>query len=365
MTETLTREETPTAFDTAAKELFAQRLLDIANGSAVALMISVGHRTRLFDRMKEIGAATSREIAAAAVLEERYVREWLGAMVTGGVVLYDAGTGRYTLPAEHAAHLTRGAAPENLATIFQFCSLLGSVEDRIVHCFRNGGGVPYEAYPRFQEVMAEESAQTVLPALADTILPLAPGLVERLEQGIDVLDVGCGAGRAMNLLAQRFPKSRFTGWDISQEGIATARRQAALQGSTNVRFDVRDLERVDAENEYDLITAFDSIHDQAQPAKVLDNVQAALRPGGVFLMQDINGSGHVERDVEHPIGAFLYTISCMHCMTVSLACDGAGLGAMWGRAKAEEMLGEAGFTKVDVHALPHDFMNLYYIARHV
>ncbi len=362
MTETLELETMTVAYDAAAKESFAQQLVDTANAAAIALMISIGHRTRLFDALAAHGPATSTELAASAVLEERYVREWLGAMVTGRIVTYDARSRRYALPAEHAALLTRAASPENLAVMFQFVPLLAAVEDEAVACFTRGGGVPYEAYPRFQEVMAEESAQTVLPALVDSILPLAPGLVARLEAGIDVLDIGCGSGRALNMLARRFPASRFTGLDISVEGVSAGRRQAALQGSRNVRFEQRDVARLDVRAQYDLVTAFDAIHDQADPARVLANVHAALRPGGVFLMQDISGSGHVDGDLEHPIGPFLYTISCLHCMTVSLAADGAGLGAMWGRATAERMLGEAGFASVDVHDLPHDFMNLYYVA---
>jgi 2-polyprenyl-3-methyl-5-hydroxy-6-metoxy-1,4-benzoquinol methylase len=112
---------------------------------------------------------------------------------------------------------------------------------------------------------------------------------------------------------------------------------------------------------YDLITAFDAIHDQAWPDKVLAGVAKALRPNGVFLMQDIAASSHVHKNMDHPIGPLLYTVSCMHCMSVSLAQDGMGLGAMWGEEKARDMLQQAGFSRVEVKQLSHDFQNSYYI----
>ena len=120
------------------------------------------------------------------------MREWLGAMVTGGVVDYDPAAGTYALPAEHAAWLTRAAGTDNLAVQAQFIPLLAQVEQPLIDCFRNGGGVPYAAYPRFQQLMAEDSGAIHDAALIDTILPLVPGLPARLAAGIDVADVGCG-----------------------------------------------------------------------------------------------------------------------------------------------------------------------------
>jgi 2-polyprenyl-3-methyl-5-hydroxy-6-metoxy-1,4-benzoquinol methylase len=284
-------------------------------------------------------------------------------MVVGGVVEHDPHDETYRLPPEHAAWLTRAANPDNIAVAAQFVPVLASVEDRIVESFREGGGVPYSAFGRFHEVMAEDSGQTVLAALTDSILPLVPGLAERLEEGIDVLDVGCGSGRAMNLLARKFPNSRFVGYDFSEEAIARAREEAAESGATNVRFEVKDVTVLGEEASYDLVTTFDAIHDQANPAAVLKGIAAALRPDGVYLMQDIAGSSNLHNNMDHPLGPFMYTVSTMHCMTVSLAQGGEGLGTMWGEEKATEMLKEAGFGEVKVERLPHDFQNTYYIAK--
>lgn len=352
-----------TAISSAVRaEAFAGRLAGMFNDAAVTLMISIGHRTGLFDTLAVAGDVTSQRLADAAGLNERYVREWLGAMLTGGIVEHDPRRGTYRLPPEHAASLTRAASPANLAVTSQFIPMLGAVEDQIVACFRNGGGVPYAAYGRFHEVMAEESAQTVLAVLVDHILPLVPGIIERLQRGIDVIDVGCGSGRAILLLAERFPKSRFTGADFSAEGIARANGEAARRGLDNVRFVQEDAARMADDAAYDLALTFDAIHDQAAPATVLANIRRALRPGGAYLMQDIGASSHHHENVDHPMGPFLYTISCLHCMTVSLSADGAGLGAMWGDQMARAMLTEAGFRDVTMSRLPHDPMNYYYVA---
>jgi len=344
-------------------EAFAEKLVGLLNGGSLALMVSVGHRTGLFDAMAFLPPSTSAQVAEAAKLQERYVREWLGAMVTGGIVEYDAGTQTYSLPPEHAASLTRAATPNNLAVGFQFLPVLGSVEDRVVESFRNGGGVPYSEYGRFHEVMAEESGQTVVAGMFEHILPLAPGLEDALRRGIDVLDVGCGRGRALALLAEAFPQSRFTGYDFSEEAVAEANAQAERKGLTNLRYVVKDVATLADAERFDLITAFDAIHDQAQPAKVLAGISKALRPDGIFLMQDIAGSSHLHKNMELPLGPMLYTISCMHCMTVSLALGGAGLGTMWGEELACKMLDEAGFRQVEVRRLPHDIINSYYIAK--
>ncbi|MBA4020482.1 MAG: transcriptional regulator [Pirellula sp.] len=348
--------------DQKKSEDFAQKMLSVVNHAGLALMTSLGHRSGLFDAMADMPPATSEEIAERTGLNERYVREWLAAMVTGEIVEFDSAARTYQLPAEHAAWVTRKASPNNLAVSTQFVAVLGGVEEHVLAAFRHGRGVPYAAYNRFHEVMAEESAQSVVAGLHDHIVPLIPGMETRLARGIDVLDVGCGSGRAMMHLAEAYPKSRFVGYDFSEEATAGAKREIERRGLKNVCFSQRDLATMSDVEAFDLITAFDAIHDQAKPDTVLRNVRRALRPGGIFLMQDISGSGHLHADCNHPVGPFLYTISCMHCMSVSLAGGGPGLGAMWGKELALKMLGEAGFNNVRVESLEHDPMNFWYVA---
>jgi len=341
---------------------FTERLLGCFNDAALALMISIGHRTRLFDVMADMDPATSQEIADRARLSERYVREWLAAMTTGGMIDHNPATNRYWLPVERAACLTRAATPNNLASVAQWFAVLGAVEDKVVDAFAHGRGVPYSAYGRFHEVMAEESGQTVVAGLDEHILPLVPGLEDRLERGIDVVDVGCGRGKALMHLAERFPRSRFTGIDISEAATASAVSEAVERELHNIQFSRIDAARWDATEAYDLVLAFDAIHDQPEPGQVLLNIRRALRPGGLFLMQDIAAASCVHGNRNHPVGPFIYTISCMHCMSVSLAGGGPGLGAAWGKELALDMLADAGFDQVRVEQLPHDIMNYYYIA---
>jgi 2-polyprenyl-3-methyl-5-hydroxy-6-metoxy-1,4-benzoquinol methylase len=351
-------------FDPKRAEEFAGTLLSALNHGALCLMVSVGHRTGLFDVMSELPPATSEEIAARAGLSERYVREWLGAMTTARVVETDPETRHFVLPREHAAFLTRAAAADNMAVFAQYIALLGGVEDDIVECFRGGGGVPYARFPRFHEVMAEDSGQSVLSSLESHILPLVPGLTDRLSEGIRMLDAGCGRGRIVHRLAALYPRSRFVGMDLSEEAIAFAREEAARAGQRNVEFiaaDLSDFERAAEPESFHAITTFDAIHDQAHPLNVLKGIHRALKPDGVYVMQDISGSSQVHKNIEHPIGTLLYTISCMHCMTVSLAQHGEGLGAMWGEEKTREYLHTAGFRSITTHRLTHDIQNNWYV----
>ena len=353
------------AFDSFRHADFEARFLHALNEGALMVMTSVGHRTGLFDAMGGAEPMTIPEIAGRAGLHDRYIREWLGAMVAASVVETDPSTATYRLPAEHAALLTR-AGTANLAVFAQYIPQLGAVEDDIISCFRDGGGVPYDRYRRFHEIMAEDSGQTVLPALIGHILPLVPGLAGRLKAGMRVLDAGCGRGRALMLMARTFPASRFVGYDLSPDAIGWARDTARDEGLDNVEFVARDLSDFDETAEaasFDFVTTFDAVHDQAKPMNLLRGIRKSLREDGVYLAQDIKGSGHHHHDVDHPVGTLLYTVSCMHCMSVSLAQGGEGLGAMWGRETAERYFNAAGFSRVEVRELDHDFQNYFYVCR--
>lgn len=349
--------------DQTQSDTFAERLVGIINDGALGLMISLGYRTRLFDVMETLEPSTSQQIADAAKLNERYVREWLGVMVTGKIVMYDPAAKTYRLPPEHAAWLTRTNAPNNVAVTAQWLTMIGQVEDRMVESFEKGGGLQYAEYTRFNEVMADESYQTVVTPLTETLLPLVPGLTEKLEKGISVLDVGCGRGKAMLALAERFPNSRFTGYDFLEEPIRAAEAEASKRGLTNVAFVARDSAAIDEIETYDLIFTFDSVHDQADPARMLKNIFSALKPDGTYFCQDIAGSSHVENNIDHPVAPLMYALSVTHCMSVSLAQNGAGLGTMWGKELATQMFREAGFNSVELKQLEHDFINYYYIVR--
>ena len=357
-----TLETAPTSTtDAADPEAVAGRVVEILNDGAICLLASIGHELGIFDTMAALPPATSTQVADAAGLDERYVREWLGGMVTAGFVQYAPTDATYHLSPDHAPFLT-GAGPDNLARTMRYVSLMGQVQPKVTEAFRHGGGLSYDDYPGFHHLQAGDSAAVNDASLLDTILPLA-GVTDRLEEGIAVADIACGEGHAVNLMARAFPRSTFVGYDFSVEAVETAREEASGWGLTNARFEVLDVARLAEESAYDLVTTFDAVHDQAHPAAVLANIRRALRPEGRYLMVDIKASSKLEDNLDLPWASFLYAVSTTHCMSVSLAQGGDGLGTVWGVQTAERMLHEAGFSDVVVHDLEEDPFNAYFVAR--
>ncbi len=359
MTTTITPESS--AVEAANPETAAvERLLQVLDDGATAILLGIGYDTGLFEALAQLPPATSRQVADAAGLDERYVREWLGGVACADVVAYDPAGATYEL-CDSVRPFVTGPGPDNLARSMRLVAMMGAAAPKVLQCFRRGGGLAYEDYPGFHDVQAQESAAVNDASLVDTIIPLT-GLVDRLTSGIDVLDVGCGEGHAVNLLGRAFPRSSFTGYDFSPEALVAARAEAARWGLTNVVFEERDVATL-PRGSFDLVTAFDAIHDQAHPATVLAAVRESLREQGAFLMVDINASSNLEDNVALPWGTFLYAVSTLHCMTVSLGQGGDGLGTAWGVQLAERMVREAGFADVVRHELDDDPFNAYVVAR--
>jgi len=340
---------------------FMGTMIGILNGGSLALMMSVGHRTGLFDTMAPMGAVTSVELATAAELDERYVREWLAAMTAGRIVEYDPAAQTYLLPEEHRTLLTRAGGQLNIASQMQYIALLGQVEDDIVEAFTTGSGVPYSRYPTFQDLMAERSTDRFDAGLLQDTLPAIDGLVDQLESGIDVADIGCGHGYALKLMAEAFPNSTFVGYDFSEDALASAREATNHAGLTNLTFTAVDAAAIDDTDAYDFITTFDAIHDQAHPETVLANIAQALRPDGTYLCVEPKAESALEDNLDDPVAPHLYTISTMHCMSVSLAGGGEGLGTAWGTDRAIEHLKAAGFSNVEPHVRRTDRTNTHFV----
>ncbi|NNL86367.1 MAG: methyltransferase domain-containing protein [Myxococcales bacterium] len=349
--------------DKARGKAFLQQMVGILNGGAMGLLISIGHKTGLFDTMDGAPPETPEGIAKRAGLHPRPVREWLSALACAGLVEHDPALGTFRLPAELAGLVTRRAGPLNLAVQAQYVGLFGGVEDDVAESFTDGSGVPYDKYPKFQAVMAQSSGDRQERTLLQAVVPILPGGAEALSAGLDVADVGCGSGLALCLLAEAFPKSRFTGFDFSEQAIAAARERAAAGGLSNVSFEVADAAELSHEQDFDLVTTFDAIHDQAHPAKVLAAIHRMLRPGGTYLCVEPKASSDLAEMLDEPMAPFLYTISTMHCMQVSLAYGGEGLGAAWGEQKTVEYLENAGFTEIEVTGVREDRANSFFIAR--
>jgi len=350
----------PEQLDENKVEEFSERILSLYVDNSLTYMIDIGYRTGLFEAATE-GPATSAELAARAGLTERYVREWLGALTTGGVFGYDETTKTYTLPPEHAVCLS-GDTEFNLAPMSIMGALLAKTLGDVAQAFREGGGVPYSGFPEFTEAMDQMSRQAYDAVLVGAWLPLADGLTERLRAGTRVADVGCGSGHAVNVLAREFPASNFTGYDISDEGIDRARKEASDFGVSNASFETVDVAQLRVGEPFDVAFAFDAIHDQVDPAAVLARVFESLAPGGTFVMVDIKAASALEENLDNPFAPLLYSVSTLHCLTVSLAHGGAGLGTVWGQELAFSMLADAGFVGAEVHDTPGDPMNCLYVA---
>jgi len=212
---------------------------------------------------------------------------------------------------------------------------------RIIESFSKGGGVSYSEYrPDFTEAMDASWRLLYDGLLIKGFLPAAKGLPERLKGGIRVADIGCGTGHAVNLMAREYPASSFVGYDLGEDAIVRARAEAREMGLTNAVFEVLDVTQMKPEPRFDLITSFDAIHDQRDPATVLRRVAGALAPGGVYLMVEPKASSKLEENIGNPFAPYMYGMSVLHCMTVSLAAGGAGLGTAWGEQTARRMLGE-------------------------
>ncbi len=356
---TVTGSET-TGVDQQAAEAFGQEVFGHYVGGMLTYMIDLGIRTGLLDALAE-GPATSHELAERAGAVERYVREWLAALATGGIVRYDPATQTFELPPEHAVCLT-GTSAFNVAPQSRITTLLARYVDGVADAFRDGGGIPFTAYrPEFTGVMDQLSRGIMDDALIDRILPLTGELPDRLERGIRVADVGCGTGHAANLLARHFPASTFVGYDIAPDAIDRAREEAAAWGLTNATFEVLDATRLPVDPPFDAVFAFDTVHDLVDPRGVLARIHDALTPGGTLVVYDVNASSDLADNLAHPLAPFIYAVSTLHCLTVSLSEDGAGLGTAWGRQQAMLLLADAGFEGVTVHDVPDDPLNCVYV----
>jgi SAM-dependent methyltransferase len=347
-------------FDPAKAEAFAGQLMPLLAGGIQSQLIDLGDRTGLFAAAAE-GPATSDELADRADLVERYVREWLGAMVTTGIMHYDPADATYTLPPEHAALLV---GPASMTPIARANTVLARHVAELARVFREGGGIPYADYsPDFTDAMDGMSRGGYDQFLVEVYLPMAPGLADRLATGARVADVACGSGHALVILARAFPLSVFIGYDSDEHALGRARKEAADQGLTNVSFELADIGHLDVSEPFDAVFMFDALHDQVDPAGVLGRIRASLAADGVFVLREPHAADRLEDNVGNPMAAVQYSVSVMHCLTVSLAHAGAGIGLAFGEGHARRLLTEARFADPQVHPAPGQPFDVVYVTR--
>ncbi len=353
---------------------FSEKIIQILNHGALNLALGIGYSQGIFDVMDELGKpAIIPALAKAANLDRRYLKEWLGIMVTGNIIdmaFNEKGEETFFLPPAHGDVLTVRAGNQNLGVYTQEIPLLASCAmEPVSKGFSTGKGVGFSHYPSFQAFMSELSNAKHRQVLIQEFLPSVNNgrLVEALKKGIQVCDLGCGQGVALNLMAQAFPNSRFLGVDNHQDAIEEARVSVKKMNLVNVDFTIMDAGKIkgntDFYQKFDYVCAFDAIHDQSHPLQALKGIHYMLKPRGIFSMIDIKASTSLKKNLDHPMGPFLYTVSLMHCMPVGLNDNGRGLGMMWGREQALDLLKQAGFNEVDAVEIPNDPFNLHFFCR--
>jgi 2-polyprenyl-3-methyl-5-hydroxy-6-metoxy-1,4-benzoquinol methylase len=295
-------------------------------------------------------------------IQERYAREWLGGMACAAYLTYDPSSGRFSLPPEHVPVLAQEGGPFFFGGAHQMAMEMLKVYDRLVQAFREGGGVPQEAYGeavyegtyRFTRGIFENS-------LVQEWIPAMPDVHAKLERGALVADVGCGRGLALIKLAEAFPNIRCVGYDVYGPNVERARAHAREAGvAERVRFEQQDVSG-GLPQQFDLITTFDVVHDAVDPRGLLRSIRQGLREDGIYVNLDTNCADKLEENIG-PLGAFFYGASLFYCMTTSLANGGEGLGTLGQpESKVRELCAEAGFSAVRRVPIEDPFDILYEI----
>ncbi len=345
-------------------KMFSFQVWTYKQGEMVSAMINLGDRLGLFRALSNLGRADSVAVAEATGCHERFVREWLlGVAAARLIVHHDDST--FELTAVQAAVL----ADEDDSIAFSAGAFRGGVSvetmDALENSFRTGIGITYEEQgPSAAAGLSRMTSPWARHGLTTAILPAIDGLVEQLDAGIEVADIGCGGGVLACSLAANYPNSRITGYDPSAHAIELARLRAEEQGLDNVRFILAFAEDVPQEPTYDFIATFDVLHDMAHPDRAIAAVKETMKPDGVWLVKDIRSSGNWHQDIKNPLLPMFYGFSITSCLQSAMSVPGGmGLGTLGLHpTKAAEMMAEAGFTSFETHDVG-DQANLYYEIR--
>jgi 2-polyprenyl-3-methyl-5-hydroxy-6-metoxy-1,4-benzoquinol methylase len=337
--------EQPVEIDAEKLMGFVFRAVDEVGATLNAALVVMGDKLGLYRGLAASDGLTPTELAERTGTSERYVREWLGAQAAGGFVSYDPASGRYTLPPEHAVALTDEDSPAYLPGFFQIA--LGSVIDspKITEKARSGDGFGWHEHVGDVHEGCERFFRPGYNAhLVAEWLPALEGVVEKLERGARVADVGCGHGASTILMARAFPNSTFAGFDYHEGSIATARRRAEdADISDRVRFDTASAAAYHGTG-YDLVTMFDCLHDMGDPIGAARHVRQTLKPDGTWMIVEPRAGDRVEDNL-NPVGRAYYAYSTLLCTPASLSQPvGLALGAQAGEASIRHVVEEGGFT---------------------
>jgi 2-polyprenyl-3-methyl-5-hydroxy-6-metoxy-1,4-benzoquinol methylase len=350
---------TEVQLDQEKLKAFVERIvLDTGTAMRGGLMY-IGDRLGIFAAMAQSGPVTAAELAGLTSLDERYLREWLGAMATAEYVEHEDEGDTYLLPPEHALPLADEDFPFFTGGMLQMIVPTVTVAPQVAEAFKTGKGVTQDQYlPDMYESIERLTAPWYKHNLVQTWIPALPGVQEKLEEGGAACDVGCGLGRAPITIAKASPAAEVHGYDVHAGSIERARANAQAEGvAGHMTLTVGDGAAL-PEGRFDLISTFDVVHDSVDPVGLMSAIRAALREDGTYLMLEMNASGDVEEN-RNPLGKFLYNVSTLYCMTTSLAHGGAGIGACMGQEKARELAYAAGFTRFRKLPIEEPFSVLY------
>jgi 2-polyprenyl-3-methyl-5-hydroxy-6-metoxy-1,4-benzoquinol methylase len=341
---------------------FTTRVLTDTAALTTVVLAGLGDRLGLFTALADQGPASSGELAARTGTDERYVREWAAGMAAAGYLERDGLDGRFALPADHVATLATESGPAFFGGVFQ--ELIGAAQGyhRVAEAFRSGGGVgPEELHEDVYVGTARFTSAWHEHLVTGQWLPLLPEVEATLAAGARVADVGCGSGLGAIRLAQAFPASTVAGYDLHPANVERA-RAAAAEAGVPVAFTTLDV-ATGLPERYDVVTAFDVVHDAVDPQRLLAAIHDALVPGGVFLCLEINCSDDPAANVG-PVASLLYGFSVLYCMTSSLAHGGAGLGTLGlPESRLREMGEKAGFAETVRIEIDNPFNALYVLRR--
>lgn len=348
--------------DRTKVEEFLDRFIGFASGATTIGLLAVADRSGLSAYLAGSGGGDAAEIARGAGLEERYVVEIMSGLAAAGVVEYDAATGQFGLPPEHALFIASESSPYFMGGFLDMIPAALAQIDGVAEATIRGGGVPYDEFgPAMASGIDRGNSPSYRAFLTSRWLPGVPGLTELLEAGIRVADVGCGTGTAAILMASAYPNSHVVGFDVSSDSLGVAGRRGGHLA--NLEFHEHSADDFPIDARFDLITSFDVIHDLSAPLDGLGHIREALSDDGIYLMMEPKASSNLEDNLTQR-GALLYGISALHCMTQSLAGGGAGLGAAWGRQQAEAMAEEAGFGSFQaLDEISNRFSSFYLLQR--
>lgn len=333
--------------DSNRTEAFAERVQGELAAAVSAALVYLGDRLGLYRALARAGALTPAELAQRCSIAERYAREWLANQAASRYLDYDPESGRFALPEEHAAVLADEDSPYSMAGGFVSNAAVFQVLDRLEEAFRTGEGVGYHAHdPRLFHGIERFFRPAYRTSLVTSWLPALEGVVERLEAGVAVADVGCGHGTTIFLMAEAFPRASFAGYDDHAGSIETARRRAAAAGlGERVRFETAPADGL-PEEAFELVAFFDSLHDMGDPVGAAASARRALRPGGTLMVVEPQAGDRLEENL-HPVGRAYYAFSTLVCTPASLSQEGRrGLGAQAGETRLREVLTRAGFRSI-------------------